>query len=240
MKIAICDDEKQFIHILCPLLEKWAKEHNISLMLYSFTDGDELIDAHKNECMDLIILDIIMPLLNGIDAARELRENDPDVPIIFLTSSKEFALDSYEVKAFSYLIKPVDAEKLYDILGDFLKIHNCPRRSFTAQTADGYHRIDLDDVDYLEAQNKKVLVHLSDGRTIDICELFSRCAEIFTPENGFYRCHRSYIVNLKNVQAFSKTAVTTCHSATIPISRNRYAAFKDSYFDLMFGKNFPS
>lgn len=235
MKIAICDDEEQYIHTLCPLLEKWAKQHDITLTIYPFTNGDELIDAHKNKCMDLIILDVIMPLLNGINTARELRENDPDVPIIFLTSSKEFAVDSYEVKAFHYLIKPVDTRKLFDVLENFLKIQKRPKKSFVAQTTDGFYRILFDDVDYLEAQNKRVLVHLSNGRTIHICELFSKCAEVFAPENGFYHCHRSYIVNLKNVESFSRTEITTCHHATIPISRNRYASFKDSYFNRMFG-----
>lgn len=234
MKIAICDDEIHFIDAICPMLEKWAKEREIELTLYRFMNGDDLIDAQKSECMDLIILDVIMPLLSGIDTARELRNTNQTVPIVFLTSSREFAVDSYEVKALNYLIKPVDEAKLFLVLDDFLKAFRQPETFFTAKTADGFQRIDIADVDYLEAQNKQVLVHLSNDRTIAIRELFSKCAEVFSPENGFCCCHRSYIVNLNNVERFSKTEIITVHNAVIPISRNSYAAFKGTYFNHMF------
>ena len=101
MKIAICDDDELFIDSICALVEQWAAKNNAVLTLFRFTNGDDLINAHRKEHMDLIILDIIMPLLNGMDTARELRETDQMVPIIFLTTSREFAVDSYEVKAFN-------------------------------------------------------------------------------------------------------------------------------------------
>lgn len=235
MKIAICDDEIQFVDTICSLLEQWGKEHEIKLTLYRFTDGNDLLAAHQKECMDLIILDVIMPLLSGIDTAKELRNMNQVVPIVFLTSSREFAVDSYEVKAFNYLIKPVDRTRLFTTLDDFLKTFNLPKTTFTAQTDSGFCRIIIASVDYLEAQNKQVLVHLTDGKTILIRELFSKCEEVFSPENGFCRCHRSYIVNLNNVEQFSKAGLTTIHNAAIPISRNSYTAFKETYFNYMFG-----
>lgn len=234
MKIAICDDEKQFADAICTLLEQWAERNDIQLTLSCFTNGDDLIDAHRDNCMDLIILDVIMPMLNGIDTARELRNEDKDVPIIFLTSAREFAVDSYEVNAFYYLIKPVDEEKLFRVLDKFIKRNIYSQNIFTAKTEDGFCRIKLADVRYLEAQNKKVLVYLSDGKTITIHELFSKCAEVFSPENGFFRCHRSYIVNLNHVEKFSKTSLTTFCNTTIPISRSSYTAFKNEYFFHMF------
>lgn len=235
MKIAICDDEKQFIDAICPLLEQWAQLHNIKLTFYRFTDGDDLIATHRNKNMDLIILDVIMPLFSGIDAAKEIRHNDQDVPIIFLSSSKEFAVDSYEVKAFYYLIKPVAREKLFLIMDDFLKTFKFPKNTFTAHTTTGFYKIAIDDVDYLEAQNKQVLVHMADGKIIEIRERISTCENVFLPENGFFRCHRSYIVNLNHVEQFTKTEIYTSQNATIPISRNNYMAFKDAYFNHMFG-----
>lgn len=236
MKIAVCDDETHFIDAICSLLEQWGKERGIKLTLYRFTNGDDLIDAHQSVCMDLIILDVIMPLLSGIDTARELRNMNQTVPIVFLTSSREFAVDSYEVKAFNYLIKPVDQTHLFLTLDEFLKTYNSTKNFFTAKTADGFCRIAISDVDYLEAQNKQVMIHLSNGRIIVIRELFSKCVEVFSPVNGFCCCHRSYIVNLSNVERFSKTEVTTIYNAVIPISRNSYATFKETYFNHMFGE----
>lgn len=235
MKIAICDDEKQFADIIRPIIEQWADRNAIPLTLYCFTNGDDLISAHRIKCMDLIILDIIMPLLNGMDTARELRNDDRSVPIIFLTSSREFAVESYDVKAFHYLIKPVEDEKLCSVLDDFLQRNILPSTIFTAKTAAGFCRITLADVRYLEAQNKKVLVHLSNGKTLEIHELFSTCAETFSPENGFFHCHRSYIVNLNCIEQFSKKDITLNNNTVIPISRNNFLAFKEIYFNHMFG-----
>lgn len=234
MKIAVCDDEQQFIDAICPLLEQWAQIHNIRLTLYRFTDGDNLIAAHRNENMDLIILDIIMPLLGGIDTAKEIRNNDQTVPIIFLTSSREFAIESYEVNAFFYLIKPVVREKLFCVMNKFLKTLDFEKNTFTAHTATGFYKIAIDRVDYLEAQNKHVLIHMTDGKIIEVRERFSTCDNVFSPENGFFRCHRSYIVNLNHVEQFTKTEIRTSHNAAIPISRNNYMAFKDAYFNHMF------
>lgn len=235
MKIAVCDDEKQFIDAVSPLLEEWAREHNIKLSLHFFTNGDDLINAHRSKCMDLIILDVIMPLLSGIDTAKELRHDDPAVPIIFLTSSKEFAVDSYEVNAFYYLMKPVARKKLFLVMDDFLKTIQSQKNTFTAHTASGFCKIVIDDIDYLEAQNKQVLVHMADGRAIEIREQFSACENVLVADNGFFRCHRSYIVNLNHVEQFTKTEVRTSQNTTIPISRNSYMAFKDAYFNHMFG-----
>ncbi len=80
MNIAICDDEIYFLDITYNLLERWAKKNNLDIKIFRFNNGDDLIDTNNNECMDLIILDIIMPLLNGIDTAKELRNNNQMVP----------------------------------------------------------------------------------------------------------------------------------------------------------------
>ena len=95
MKIAICDDEIDFGQELRTLLTRWAVNNGLSLTLYQYMNGDDLLTALQTTSVDLIFLDIIMPLLNGIDTARELRNAGITVPIIFLTYSREFALESY-------------------------------------------------------------------------------------------------------------------------------------------------
>ncbi len=120
MKIAVCDDDIQCIAQVCALLEQWSQQKKIALTLYHFSDGDELLRAPQKHCMDLLILDIIMPLLSGLDTAKELRNKDDHTPIIFLTSSKEYAVDSYEVHALHYLLKPVSPTQLFDSMDYFL------------------------------------------------------------------------------------------------------------------------
>ena len=234
MKIAICDDEIRFIQELRELLTQWAARNNLPLTLYQYTNGDDLLAALQTTSIDLIFLDIIMPLLNGIDTARELRNAGMTVSVIFLTTSREFALDSYEVKALNYLLKPVNTARLFSVLDEFLKDFEASEETFTAHTADGFCKITLSDVDYLEAQNKQVLVYLSNGNVLKIRELFSKCEGVFALEKGFFKCHRSYIVNLSHIKQFTRTLITIGISTSVPISRNSYSAFKDAYFAYMF------
>ena len=234
MKIAVCDDDIQFLDTICKLLEDQAKKRGKTLTLCRFSNGDDLIGGHRKQCMDLIILDVVMPLMNGIDTAKELRMNDRAVPILFLTSSREFAVDSYDVNAFHYLIKPVSQERLFAVLDHFLETLKPSGETFLAQTDTGFYKILIDDVDYLEAQNKHVIVYMTNGTTIKIRELFSRCEESFSLERGFFKCHRSYIVQLSHVEQFTKSSITTIFQACLPVSRKNYAALKEAYFNHMF------
>ena len=234
MKIAICDDEVAVSEVTKSLLQQWAIHQSVSLSVHCYENGDDLILAQKNECFDLIFLDVLMPLLNGIDTAKELRRQNQNVPIIFLTSSKEFAFDSYEVKALQYLLKPVSPNQLWSIMDDFMALIKNQKEIFVARTSDGFCKIALEDTNYLEAQNKSVLVFPRNGTSIEIRELFSRCEEVFSLEQGFFRCHRSYIINLNFVNQFTKNSVTMTDGVTLPISRNRSLAFKEAYFSYMF------
>ena len=162
VKIAICDDETEFLDLLSDSLDSWCRAHQLTLQLYRFTNGDELISAHKAYGMDLILLDMIMPLLSGMDTARELRQHDPHVPIIFLTSSPEFALESYEVRTFWYLLKPLDEVRFHAVLDSWYEVHKASMAHFAARTDSGYQAIYFQDVEYLEAQNKNVLVTLKE------------------------------------------------------------------------------
>lgn len=145
MKIAICDDEVAVSEVTKSLLQQWAIHQSISLSVHCYENGDALILAQKSECFDLIFLDVLMPLLNGIDTAKELRRQNQNVPIIFLTSSKEFAFDSYEVKALQYLLKPVSPNQLWSIMDDFIALIKNQKEIFVARTSDGFCKIALEE-----------------------------------------------------------------------------------------------
>lgn len=240
MKIAICDDQTCYIEETRILLEQWGTIHTIPLTIFSYSNGDALIKAQKEQPFDLMILDVLMPLLNGIDTARELRSKDHTVPIIFLTSSKEYAVDSYDVQAFHYVMKPLDASTFFAVMDAFYQQYQSKKETFFARTETGSYNIPLANTEFLEAQNKSVTVHLENGSYLLIKELFSDCAAVFTPEKGFFQCHRSYIVNMNDIAQFTKTKLITKSGITIPISRNHYPAFKEAYFTYMLSSTDPS
>ena len=107
MRIAVCDDNAVFLQNAVQLIERWGAERCVPIEVCPFENGDALIAANAAARFDVIFLDILMPMLSGMDTARELRQHDSAVRILFLTASPEFALESYEVKAQGYLLKPV-------------------------------------------------------------------------------------------------------------------------------------
>ena len=164
LKIAICDDSTLFPEHAEELVRKWSDESCFPVQIFTYTNGDDLIAATTSDRMDIIFLDIIMPLFNGMDTARELRKHDKTLPIIFLTSSPEFALESYEVRASGYLLKPVAYEKIKDALDECARSFHEEPEHFILKTSFGYQKLYFHDIEYAEAQNKKVLFHLRSGR----------------------------------------------------------------------------
>ena len=213
LKIGICDDSKIFLICAEKLIRKWSDERRIPVKIYTFNNGDKLVAANTEERLDIIFLDIIMPLLNGMDAARELRQRDKSVKIIFLTSSPEFALESYEVKAQGYVLKPIAYDKLKELLDE------CAQ-SFAEEPKN--------------MVNKRVFFHLRSGNIIESAEPFHSFEERFSSQDGFFKCHRSYLVYLQNVDHFTAAEITTKSGQNIPVSRGYAKAFKEAYFAQMF------
>ena len=118
MKIAVCDDDNLFVQQTGQAVQEWAQERELSASVFSFDNGDSLLNAYAAEKFDILLLDIMMPLFTGMELAHAIREIDAAAKIIFLTSSPEFAVESYEVKASGYLLKPLQKEKLHSVLDD--------------------------------------------------------------------------------------------------------------------------
>ena len=211
-------------------INKWSEERQFPVSISSYNNGDDLLAANADERIDIIFLDIIMPLLNGMDTARELRQTDKAVKIIFLTSSPEFALESYEVKAQGYVLKPIVYEQLKDMLDECAHTITDEPAHIVLKTSFGYQKLYLHDIEYAEAQNKKVVFHLCTGDTLEASEPLHS----FTEDNRFFKCHRSYLVYPQNVDHFTTTQITMKSGRSIPISRGYAKAFKEAYFAQMF------
>ena len=140
MRIALCDDNQDFLQSTANLIRQWAAESGITAELFPFDNGDALLSKITGTHMDIVFLDILMPLQNGIDIGRELRQHDNVVQIIYLTSSPEFALESYETKAQGYLLKPVSYEKLKETLDECSHTCTIHQKNMVLKTVQGYQR----------------------------------------------------------------------------------------------------
>ena len=234
IKIAVCDDSPDFLQRAVDMVERWSQQCGIPTEIYPFDNGDALLSKNAVTHMDIIFLDIIMPLQNGIDTAKELRQSDNAVKIIFLTSSPEFALESYEVKAQGYLLKPVNYEKIKETLDECSHSFETEAENIVLKTAFGYQKLYFHDIEYLEAQNKRVVFYLRTGKTVEAAEPLHSLEERHSINDGFFKCHRSFLVYIPNVDHFSMTEIITKTGRSIPIARGYGKAFKDAYFAVVF------
>ena len=236
LRLAVCDDQIECLNTTKHMIERWAIDCDIPVQIKCFDNGDSLIESIRSAgTMDIIFLDIMMPLLSGMDTAREIREIDKTIKIIFLTSSPEFALESYSVKASGYILKPVKYEQLSEMLSDCTFALKKEPKNLLLKTAVGYQKIYLRDIEYIEAQNKRIAFFLNSGRSLLITEpLYSFENKLLT-QDGFFKCHRSYIVSMPYVDSFTSGAITMKSGCQIPLSRGIGKAFQDAYFSFMFG-----
>lgn len=234
LRIAMCDDSPAFLQSTEQLIRRWSEQSEIPVDIFTFDNGDALIDKNMSLRMDIIFLDILMPMLNGMDTAKELRHMDTAVKIIFLTSSPEFALESYDVKAQDYLLKPVTYEKIKKALDECVRTLEFEPLHLVLKTYVGYQKLYLHDIEYIEAQNKRVVFYLRAGHEVAVAEPLRSFEDKFAGSTSFFKCHRSYLVYLPNVEHFSTSNIIMKSGRNIPIARGCAKAFKEAYFARMF------
>ena len=235
MRIAICDDNPDFLQHAKQLLDSWVCPSGTHLTEV-FSDGDALISAHGKSPFDIILLDVVMPLLSGMEAAREIRQTDKTVKLVFLTSSPEFAVESYTVKASNYLLKPVSPDALYECLEEISQQIQEHERCVTIKGTNAVHRVQIRRIEYIEAQNKHILFSLSDGSAIVSGEPLYVFERQLLLADGFFKCNRSYIVNIHQIDTYTAKEIKMRSGCRIPISRNCQREFEAAYFRAIFGK----
>ena len=236
MRIAICDDDIVQLKLIGKLIETWAHEKNASVNLFPFSTGDRLIQAHEKTPFDLLFLDIFMPGFNGMDVAKEIRHTDKKTDIVFLTSTPDFAVESYAVAAKNYLLKPVNEEALRATLDQIWAAATHTRKSIMVKSGSTMQRIFLEEIEFIEAINRGTAFALSSGQSVQTSRPFHEFEKELEEESIFFKCHRSYIINIMHIDTYSKNEIKTLSGMRIPISRSYSATFDEVYFSQMFKK----
>ena len=234
MRIVICDDDSSCLESVAAAVEAWAADCHQRAEIAVFDNGDDLIESLQQKPANILLLDIFMPVFSGMDIAREIRSFDQDLIIVFLTSSPEYAIESYDVRASGYLLKPLDRDKLCTVLNRCLKdLEPLPKR-IILRTVGGYLSQQVSEIECVEAQNKTMIITRTDGGYLESTDTLSNLEQKLTIEAGFFKCHRSYLVNLFAVEHFNMTEIITKSGRNIPIARGYGKALKEAYFALMF------
>lgn len=227
IRIAVCDDEVAQGEWLRNLLLEWAQAALLQLEIHLYTSAEELLFAKDDHVgFDLALLDIQLGAMDGMTLAKELRKIDPSLQIIFITAYPDFAVEGYEVEALHYLMKPVGPEKLKATLDRAFQRINQPRPSLWVRTPMGQVRILLEALYYAEAVGHDVMLHMQEGVIVarmSINELEEQLQE------GFFRCQRSFIVNLRYVRRIDRSAILLDNGQEVPLSRKLYHSIHQAF-----------
>ena len=213
MKIAICDDENKCLERAVSAAEKYAKQNpEKSIAFSSFSHPDDLISScEKTGGYDIYILDVVMPDMNGIQLGENLRELGFNGKIIYLTSSKEYSLDAFRVKAFEYLVKPIEDESFFKAVDDAIEaIAEKNDKYKLVKTKDRSIKLSYDSIMYAELTKRAICYYLTKGKTVESVTLRSSfpeaCSELMQ-DRRFFLCSQSMLVNLDHITEVEYEAV---------------------------------
>lgn len=225
MDVAICDDEGRVREGIQTVLQEAFPEMTIR----EFSSGKDLLEAVKKRYEpDIVLLDVAMDGMDGMETARKLREFS-DMLLIFVTGIKEQVFQAFDVGAFHYLLKPVEKEKLLSVMARAIaeveKQKNKPR-FMLVKVQDGYRRLNTADILYAESEGRKVILHTKQEKL----EFYEKMEELESQlGEGFYRCHRSYIVSLAEIRGYDSTSIRLSNGEQIYLAKRKYGEFVQAY-----------
>ncbi|MBR3755669.1 MAG: response regulator transcription factor [Firmicutes bacterium] len=202
-RIAICEDRLEEQNILVEKAKIYFEKKNLRYLIQTYSSGNAIFAEieDKTAVFDLILMDIHLGTTNGFETAVKIREIDPEVPIAFVTACRDYAVESYDVDAVAYLLKPLQEDKLYALLSKMTRAEK--PRSLTVKQRGRIRNLDYRDIFYLESSGHKVVIHLVD-RSEETVYAKLDTLECCLEDERFVRCHKSFLVNMDYVQGIQK------------------------------------
>lgn len=218
MNIAICEDNTAERLQLSQYVEAFCRKYCYECRLSLFASGEDLLQAFAHETFDLILLDIYLPGISGIETARQIRARDNNCTLLFVTVSKEYALEGYEVRALGYILKPPQEQQLESVLQLCRRLFEEKSRIIQVPLGREMLDIPLATLHYVEVLGRSTLFHTSNGEL----EIRMTMEEAVSKIGGspFLRCHRCYLVNMNYVADMRELDFVMQNGDVVPIRKN--------------------
>lgn len=217
--IAICDDEKVQTDYLKLLVKDWAAKSKIVVQVDLFSSAESfLFESEENQVFDIIILDIEMGEMNGVELAKKVREKDKLVQIIFITGYMEYISAGYDVEALNYLLKPVDEKKFVEVMNRASERLKMEEKKLVLHTKESTVKISQRQIRYVEVNRNYLTIHAEDKYNLKMTlgEMEKKLDE------RFVRVSRSFLVNMQSIQKITKDTVYLKGNEQIPLSKKMY------------------
>lgn len=235
--ICICDDKKDQLENLEDLTEQYIKFRDLDASVTGFLHPDELLLACQKQRYHIYILDVLMPMVNGIQVGVEIRRFDPDAVIVFVSITDEYALSSFSARPYNYILKPLKKEEYYQTLDEVIAGLDIVENSFAIHTAEGIQILRMKSIIYIEKVNKKVIVHTSFGEKMESVSIRSSFADYIEPllkQERFIQPHISYVINMDYVKKITAQGFIMIDDSFVPIVQRKKTVIREAYFNYRF------
>lgn len=235
MKIMLCDDNPQDLLRMEEMISKYKMLHpNRNIELEKFSNPLGLNQKiSEGDFADIYILDMLMPELTGIDLGKQIRKSGNKGTIVYITSSDDYALDTYGVHALRYLLKPVNEEKLFEALDcSFSYKRENPDSVFLMKMKGRLAQIRYSEIEYIENANRRMKVYMINGEMLEslvIRNSFEKETQEMAAENNFQQVHKSFLVNLDYIKQLTQNSILMKSGKRVPVSKARAANVKREY-----------
>ncbi len=220
MLIAICDDEKAFRKHLKEILLKYKSRNRLDITISEFENGEALLNSER--IFDIIFLDYQMTGIDGLEAAKKLRTKNIVCSIVFITNFPQFMINSFEVQPFRFFIKPIDEEKISELLNLYIKQQKL-LYPITVINNNEQKMIKAQDILYLEGNGKYCTIRTTTD-TYYSSKTLSQTHKLL-PQHCFYRSHKSYVVNLYSIDSHNNHTALLTNGELIKIGHSKASEF---------------
>lgn len=231
-KIAICEDDKYQIEINKLLLKSWGEKNEIQISIREFFSAEEFIIKNESALSyDCILIDVKLKKMDGIELAKEIRESNKEVSIIFISGFEQYICFGYDVDAIHYLIKPLNEEKFFECLDKAWSrkvVQKKESNIITVKRFGDIINLKVSDILYCESYQHYIEINTKDSKIIVKKKISDLENEL--DENLFIRTHKSYIVNISYTQEIKKNSILLKNNIEIPVSKMKKNKVKDLYY----------
>lgn len=240
MKIAICDNEAIFREQIQEILREYAAQNpSYDITPAVFERSDDLLEAAQRiGGYDIYLLDILMPGMNGIELGVQLRKSGFNGRILYLTSSREYAIDAFQAKAYNYLLKPLQKEALLAAIDEAVRsLAARLKKSILVKTKGASIRLPLEQIMYADISRRSIVYHLAGGRTVESVMIrisFSEAVQELLRDSRFALCGTSMVANLQYITMVESDALIFQERERIFLSKKACREIRSAWYDFWF------
>lgn len=234
MRVAICDDEREMQTTLVKLFKEYKQLRGVDVYVDKFDNGYDLLRSLKEREYEIVFMDYQMDDIDGMETSRLIRSTNKECIIIFVSAYPEVAVDSYEVDTFRFIVKPINKEKLFKAIDDYLKTIDYDNL-LILKTHEGTWKIKMSDIIYAEAKGKHTIIRTS-KRTFEI-HIHLKKIEDKLPSEKFCRCQRAYIAGFAHIDNHTNLEIFFDNGERAQIGKTYTVKFKKAFQDYIMRYN---